>query len=110
MHVSKHPFFERKADHLYVKLPVTIGEAAEGAKVDVPTPHGTVTLRVPPGASSGTKLRIKGHGVKAKNRPAGDLFADVQIVLPPQLTDSDRAALRKLCEEHPYQPREDLRW
>lgn len=110
VHVSKHPFFERKGDHLYVKLPVTISEAAEGAKVDVPTPHGTVSLRVPPSTSSGTKLRIKGHGVKAKNRPVGDLFADVQITLPPQLTDADRAALRKLSEEHPYQPREDLRW
>src|SRR6185437_171617 len=73
--VASHPFFTRRGDHLYVRLPLTLLEAAEGAKIDVPTPKGTVSLRVPAASSSGTKLRIKGHGVAAADRPPGDLFA-----------------------------------
>jgi len=108
--VETHPYFHRRGDNLYVKLPVTLAEAAEGTKVDVPTPAGTVTLRVPAGASSGTKLRIKGHGVSAGGRPAGDLFADVQIVLPQKYDDDELAFFRKFDERHKLSPRSDLRW
>ena len=65
IHVAPHPYFTRKGNHLYVRLPLTLGEAADGAKIDVPTPTGAVTLTIPPGASTGTKFRIKGHGVAA---------------------------------------------
>ncbi|MBL8827295.1 MAG: J domain-containing protein [Planctomycetaceae bacterium] len=109
--VGSHPFFSRKGDHLYVKLPVTLREAAEGAKVDVPTPQGTVSLRVPPGTSSGAKLRVRGHGVHAKGKSEpGDLYAEVQIVMPPQLTEHDLEWIRKLDERHPTTPREKLKW
>ena len=60
----------------------------------MPTPRGTVTLSVPPGTSSGTKLRVKGHGVAPKNGTPGDLLAEIQIVLPKQLSDADRQAIR----------------
>ncbi len=109
--VGSHPFFSRKGDHLYVKLPVTLREAAEGAKVDVPTPQGTVSLRVPPGTSSGAKLRVRGHGVHAKGKSEpGDLYAEVQIAMPPQLTEHDLEWIRKLDERHPTSPREKLKW
>lgn len=108
--VATHPYFTRRGDHLYVRLPVTLWEAAAGAKVDVPTPKGTVSLRVPPGSSSGTKLRVKGHGVAPADRPPGDLFAEVQIVLPGKLDDAALAQIKEIDARYPQQPRQDLRW
>ncbi|HEX4148535.1 MAG TPA: J domain-containing protein [Pirellulales bacterium] len=110
VHVSPHPWFQRKGDNLHVRLPVTLREAVEGAKVDVPTPKGTVSVRVPPHSSSGKKLRIKGRGVEAKGRPAGDLFAEVQIILPPELDEAATQMIRQLDEAHPTHPREHLQW
>src|SRR4051812_14391851 len=67
IHVAPHPWFSRHGNNLEVRVPVTLAEAALGAKVDVPTPKGTISLRIPPGSSSGKRLRIKGHGVTPKN-------------------------------------------
>ena len=114
VHVAPHPWFTRKGNDLEVRVPVTLAEAALGAKVDVPTPKGTISLRVPPGSSSGKRLRVKGHGVAPKNGDAGDLYAEVQIVLPTPL-DEEATELIKKLDEHvesvqPQQPRKDLRW
>ena len=78
--------------------------------MDLPTPRGTVTLSVPPGSSSGTKLRVKGHGIAPKNGAAGDLLAEIQIVLPKQLNDADRQAIREIDQHYSQDPRKDLRW
>ena len=75
-----------------------------GAKVDVPTPSGTVALSVPPGTSSGTKLRVKGHGVAPKNGPPGDLLAEIQIVLPAGLSDAERDQIRQIDQRTSLQP------
>ncbi|HEV3022484.1 MAG TPA: J domain-containing protein [Pirellulales bacterium] len=108
--VAPHPAFTRRGDHLHVRVPVTLREAAEGGKVDVPTPRGTVSLRVPPGTSSGAKLRIKGHGVTRAGKPAGDLFAEIQIVLPPNLDAKCLELARQFDERQPFDPRRDLKW
>jgi curved DNA-binding protein len=110
IHVAPHPYFQRRGNHLLVRVPVTLGEAVGGAKVDLPTPRGTVTLNVPPGTSSGTKLRVKGHGVTPKNGLAGDLLAEIQVVLPKQLGDADRQAIRQIDQHYSQDPRKDLRW
>ncbi|NUQ66255.1 MAG: J domain-containing protein [Pirellulales bacterium] len=107
--VAPHPYFQRRGNDLNVKVPVTLGEAALGAKIDVPTPRGTVALQVPPGSSSGVKLRVKGHGVAGKDR-SGDLFAEIQIVLPKQFDDDACRMIRKLEERAPKEPRANLRW
>src|SRR5487761_1123058 len=99
--VAPHPYFTRRGDHLYVRLPVTLLDAAQGAKVDVPTPKGTVSLRVPPGSSSGTKLRIKGHGVAVADRPPGDLFAEVQIMLPAKLDEDALVHIKQIDARWP---------
>ncbi|MDZ4819101.1 MAG: J domain-containing protein [Planctomycetota bacterium] len=109
IHVASHPFFLREGDRLNVKLPVTLGEALRGAKVDVPTPYGTISLHVPPRTSSGRKLRVKGHGVKHKDGTAGDLYAEVQIMLPAELDEATIEAIQKADEGAPN-PRRDLRW
>jgi curved DNA-binding protein len=78
-----------------VTLPITLSEALRGAKVDVPTPWGTIALKVPPRTSSGRKLRAGGMGVRHANGSKGDLIAEVQIVLPEA---TDAAALDRLAE------------
>ncbi len=114
--VSPHPYFRRTGNRLEVRVPITLAEAALGGKIDVPTPHGeggkpgTITLTLPPNTSSGKRLRIKGHGVRPANQPPGDLFAEIQIVLPNNLTDSERQQLAEISNRHPQHPRSELRW
>ncbi len=114
VHVLPHPHFQRRGDNLDVKVPVSLAEAALGAKVDLPTPKGIITLSVPPGTSSGTKLRVKGHGVTAKGRSPGDLFAEIQIMLPKPL-DKESLELIKQIDARTGQTekanlRADLHW
>ncbi|MEM7784313.1 MAG: J domain-containing protein [Planctomycetota bacterium] len=108
--VAPHPSFTRKGLNLHVNVPVTLLEAIEGAKIDVPTPYGTVSLTVPPGSSSGKSLRLKGMGIKEKNR-SGDLFAILQIVIPNQANPEDIELLKRLGEEwNMEEPRGELIW
>ena len=110
IHVAPHPYFTRRGNDLEVTVPVTLAEAALGAKIDVPTPKGTITLTVPPGTSSGRRLRVKGHGVPATKRPSGDLYAIIRIVLPTELDEKSQELIRQLDALHPMSPRSDLRW
>jgi DnaJ-class molecular chaperone len=115
VHVAPHPFYQRHGNNLEVRLPVTLAEAVLGAKVDVPTPRGTIALRIPPKTSSGVKLRIKGHGIKPKEGPAGDLLAEVQIILPLNLDEAAIETIRRLDAEVKKgpakpNPRSELRW
>ncbi len=110
VHVAPHPFFQRRGNDLIVRVPITLAEAVTGAKVDIPSPSGTIALRIPPRTNSGAKLRVRGHGVKPKNGAAGDLYAEVQIVLPPVIDDAAIEAIRKLDAQQPSNPRSELRW
>ncbi len=107
--VEDHPYFRRKGNDLEVRVPVTLAEAALGAKIDVPTPKGDIVLTIPKGTSSGKRIRVKGHGV-ATSAGVGDLFAEVQIVLPEKLDAEAEAALKKIDERFPQKPRVELRW
>jgi DnaJ-class molecular chaperone len=109
--VAPHPFFQRRDNHLEVKVPITIEEAIVGASIDVPSPDGVITLKVPAGSSSGKKLRVRGHGVGGRNKPNGDLLVELQIVTPAVREISPEAAdtIRKL-RLGPANPRGDLRW
>lgn len=108
--VDPHPYFHRRGKDLLVRLPVTVGEAALGAKVDVPTPHGAVVVRIPPGTSSGAKLRIRGHGIPDKAGALGDLFAEVHVTLPKQIDPAAAELLRQFDQQAPTAPRGELRW
>jgi DnaJ-class molecular chaperone len=110
VHVAPHPFFSRQGNDLLLKLPVTLSEAAGGAKIEVPTPSGKVAVKIPPGTSSGKKLRVRGQGVSVKDAPAGDLLVEVQIVLPKDLASSEVETLREIDRRHPQDPRTNLRW
>jgi curved DNA-binding protein len=112
--VEPHPLFRRSGDTLEVTLPVSIAEAIEGAKVDVPTPWGTIALKVPAGTSGGRKLRAAGMGVRHANGAKGDLIAEVQIVLPDMADAAAREALLAAAKAAAGSavagPRSALRW
>lgn len=100
IHINAHRFFRREGNDLLVDVPITPAEAALGAKVDVPTlSDGTVVLSVPPGTSSGMKLRLRGKGaLDPQTRQTGDQFVVVKIVVPKEVPDAARALYRQLAE------------
>jgi len=107
--VAPHPNYRRRGLNLLLTVPITLVEAVLGAKVDVPTPHGTVTLTVPPGTSGGKSLRLKGMGIRAKEK--GDLIAELQIQLPKELSEDDEKLIRQLeLAYHDQSPRSEIRW
>lgn len=82
IHVQPHELFTRDGDDLELDVPITVSEALKGATVRVPTFDGPVKVKIPPGTSSGTRLRIKGKGVARKGKDPGDLYARVMIHVP----------------------------
>ena len=107
--VAPHASFRRDGLDLIVKVPVTIAEAALGGKVDVPTPHGTITLKVPPGTTSGTRLRAKGQGIQ-KAGLGGDLYAEIVLAIPREIDPASAELIRQLDERLKFDPRAELTW
>ena len=103
---NPHPLYRIDGRDLYLDLPVAPWEAALGATVQIPTPGGTVGLKIPAGTTTGRKLRLKGLGIPAT--PPGDIFAVPQIVLPPATTDSAKDLYRKMESELAFDPRSEL--
>jgi molecular chaperone DnaJ len=108
VHVTPHPVFGRKGDHLTVTVPVTFPEAALGANISVPTLDGPVTLKVPAGTSNGRTFRVRGRGVPKKTG-AGDLLVTVEVAVPARLDDEARELLMKYAAAADHDPREHLR-
>jgi len=80
--VRPHPFFERRGNDLYTRVPVTVSEATLGAKVEVPTIDGRSIVRIPPGTNSGSTLRLREKGVpSARNGARGDQYVEIQVVV-----------------------------
>lgn len=84
--VKDHPTFKRDGDNLRMTLPISLTEAVEGAKIEVPTPIGRKSLSVPGGVKGGSTLRMKKLGVQKKDAP-GDLYITIQIALPEKPSD-----------------------
>ncbi len=108
--VAAHPFFRRHGNDLEVSVPVTLAEAALGAKIDVPTPQGEISLRIPAGTSSGKRLRLKGMGAPIAGGGHGDLYAEILIVIPKKLDEESLELVRRFDQRHDLQPRADLKW
>jgi len=107
--IAAHPQYTRNGLNLGVTVPISILEAAQGAKIDLPTPHGTVTVSVPAGSSSGKPLRLRGMGIKTQNR-SGDLIATLQIVVPENISANDIEQLKKLSSVWQEPTRKQLAW
>jgi len=101
--VAPHPYFHREGRNLLVEVPVSISEAALGAKIDVPTlTEGTITMTLPPGTSSGAKLRLKGKGIlHPKTNVKGDQLVTVKIVVPKHLDSRSQELLKEFAELNP---------
>jgi len=107
--VKPHPYFERRGNDLYTKVPVTVHEASLGAKVEVPTIDGRSLVRIPPGTNSGKTLRLKEKGVpSARNGARGDQYVEIQIVVPEPADERVRTLMKELEEIAPLDPRKDL--
>ncbi len=109
--VEPHPLFERKGNNIYIKLPVSVTEAALGAKVELPTLDGPSTIKIPPGTQSGQMLRLRGKGAPSLQDPQlrGDLFAEVQVMVPRVADERSKEILRELARLNPQDPRKDLK-
>lgn len=89
---------------VHLDLPIAPWEAALGAQVEAPTPAGAVELSIPPGSSSGRKLRLKGRGIPAST--PGDFYFVLQVVLPPAATEADKSFYKDMARQFKaFQPR-----
>jgi len=105
--IAPHPIFTLDGADVRLDLPVTLYEAALGAKVRVPTLDKPVEITIPPWTNSGRTFRLKGKGFPAKSG-RGDLLAAVRIVLPEKRGAELEALMKKWQDENPYDPRKDL--
>ena len=109
-HVRSHPYFTRQGHDVYVEVPVSIIEAALGAKVDVPTIDGMTTVAIPAGSSSSRKLRLRGKGIAGPGGQRGDHYVVIRIVPPPSLSQRGAELLRELQTAENFNPRADVPW
>jgi DnaJ-class molecular chaperone len=95
--VTPDPHLRREEDDVELDLPLSVAEAALGTKVEVPTVDGSVTLTIPPGTSSGAKLRLRGKGIKRSDGTRGDQICLVQVIVPKVPAEDQET--RRLIEE-----------
>ena len=107
--VVDHPYYRRDDLDVYMDLPISMYEAILGGKIDVPTLDGKVTLTVPPGTSSGAKLRIKNRGIR-RGSEHGDQFVVIRVVVPRDMDDDEREGIERMAKRHPIDARRDVRW
>jgi molecular chaperone DnaJ len=105
--VGRHRYFTRKGDNVYVTVPVTVPEAALGAKIEVPTVEGKAQLRIPPGTQSGQKFRLRERGAPSlRNAQArGDQFVEVQVILPRVISEETKDLLKRYAQLNSENPR-----
>jgi len=103
-----HRLFRASGHDLFLELPVTPWEAALGTEVRMPTLGGFVNLKVPPGTRTGGQLRLAGRGLPMPKGGAGDLYAIVQLAMPPEPTERERGLLRELATASTFNPRRHL--
>ena len=98
VNVDRHPYFSSEGLNILLDLPITVKEAILGAKITVPTISGKVVVNIPPYASSGEKLRLKGKGIKSRNGQ-GDQFITLRIVAPKAKNAELEKALAAMPDE-----------
>jgi molecular chaperone DnaJ len=108
VHVTPHPLFARDGDNLTLTVPVTYAEAVLGTELKVPTMDGPVTLKIPAGTQSGRTFRVRGRGVPATRRPAGDLLVTVNVAVPAKISRKEKELLQELSQISDESPRAGL--
>ena len=107
LHISlePHPLFRVSGHDLDLEVPIAPWEAALGAQVEIPTLEGRVMLKVPPGSQTGQKLRLAGKGLPKHGGGAGDLYAQLTIVVPPSLSEREKKLYEELRDASRFDPR-----
>ncbi|HUB11709.1 MAG TPA: DnaJ C-terminal domain-containing protein [Acetobacteraceae bacterium] len=101
--VAPHPLFRREGDDIIVELPVTVQEAVLGSTLEVPTIKGKVRLTIPPNSGTGTRLRLRGRGIRH-----GHQYVQLHIVLPPAEEPELAAFMKTWQPQHAFNPRAGL--
>ncbi|MGE5763995.1 MAG: DnaJ C-terminal domain-containing protein [Mycobacterium leprae] len=103
--IAPHPRYRVEGRDIHVQLALAPWEAALGASVPVETPDGEAKVTVPPGTSSGRRLRLRGRGMPNPRGTPGDLYGEVRIMVPPRLTDEERRLFEQLATVSTFDPR-----
>jgi len=98
--VAPHPLFRRVGNDVVLEMPVSLKEAVLGAKIEVPTIKGPVSLKVPPNSGLGTRLRLKGRGIAG-----GHEYVEIKVVLPHEPEPELEEFLKSWTPRHPFDPR-----
>ncbi|MGD8327057.1 MAG: DnaJ C-terminal domain-containing protein, partial [Sphingomonadales bacterium] len=106
--IRSHTYFKRDGQNITLDLPISLNEAILGGKVQVPTIHGAVSLTLPKNSSSGKVLRLKGKGIQAKGKAAGDQLIRLEIHLPDAMDTELEKHISAWAEGHSYNPRTKL--
>ena len=107
--VRHHPLFSRKGDNIYLDLPVTVGEAAFGAKIEVPTIDGAATMTLPAGSQSGRKFKLAGKGFpSSKTGKRGDQIVSLRIEVPKHIPEKSRHLVEEIEKLYPESPRKGM--
>ncbi len=97
--IKEHPLFTRDNQDIYLKVPTTIVEATLGCKKEIPTLNGNVILEIKPGTQSGTKLKLKGKGIKTPNSiMRGNMYAIIDVIIPSKLDRKQKDLLQDLAK------------
>ncbi|MFP5406241.1 MAG: DnaJ C-terminal domain-containing protein, partial [Gammaproteobacteria bacterium] len=103
VHFNPDPRYRVDARDVYESVPVAPWEAALGADIEVATPSGTVQVKVPAGSQTGRKLRLKGRGIPGD--PAGALYLELQVILPPADSEKARRLYETMARDLAFDPR-----
>lgn len=108
--VAGHPYFKRQGDNIYCTVPITVPEAALGAKIEVPTVDGKARLKIPPGTQSGQKFRLRERGAPSLRAGGvrGDQFVEVKITLPRVISEETKDLLQRYARNNPENPRAEM--
>ncbi len=108
--VAPHPYFKRQGDNIYCTVPITVPEAALGAKIEVPTVDGKARLRIPPGTQSGQRFRLRERGAPSLRAGGvrGDQFVEVKIILPKVISEETKELLQRYARHNSENPRADM--
>jgi len=104
IHFTPDPRYRVEGRDVYQRVPVTPWEAVLGASIETPTPSGVVKVKVPAGSQSGRRLRLKGRGIPGPE--PGDLYVELEVVLPPADTDRARELYETMARELAFDPRQ----
>lgn len=108
--LKPHSIFKRKGDDIYIQLPVTFGEAALGTKLEVPTIDGGTLMTLPAGTQGGQRFKLSGKGfISPKSKKRGDEFVEIKIVIPKNIPERAKDAIKVIESLYAGNPRKELK-